>query len=59
MHVNSGSLGQTCVLTSAKTGHDSTNTLGKGMNPTIIPPTMGRLGSLTFVWYLVKEKENS
>ncbi len=25
----------------------SINTVGKGMNPTILPPAMGRLGSLT------------
>ena len=41
----------------------STNTIGKGINPIILPPAMGklkdRLGSLTLVWQLVKEKENS
>ena len=41
----------------------STNTLGKGKNPTKFPQVMaewlGRLGSLTLVWQLVKEKENS
>ena len=41
----------------------STNTLGKGMNPIILPPTMGkyedRLGSSALVRQLVYEKENS
>ena len=31
----------------------STNTLGKGMNPIILPPTMGRLGSSVLVRQLV------
>ena len=39
-----------------------TNTLGIDMNLTILPPVMskklGRLGSLTFVWQPVLEKEN-
>ena len=39
------------------------NTFGKCMNPTLLPPVMGkqqsRLGSSTMVWQLVKEKENS
>ena len=41
----------------------STNTLGKGMNPIILPPAMGkyldRLGSSALVRQLVQEKENS
>ena len=41
----------------------STNTLGKGMNPIIPPPAMGkqqdRLGSSALVRQLVQEKENS
>ena len=41
----------------------STNTLGKGMNPIILPPTMGkqqdRPGSSVMVRQLVQEKENS
>ena len=41
----------------------SVNTLGKGMNPTTLPPAMGkqqgRLGSLTMVRQPVQEKENS
>ncbi len=41
----------------------STNTLGKGMNPNILPPAMGkqlgRLGSSALVRHLVQEKENS
>ena len=41
----------------------STNTLGKGMKPIILPPAMGkqqdRLGSLALVRQLVQEKENS
>ena len=30
-----------------------TNTLGKGMNPTVLPPAMGRLGSSALVRQLV------
>ena len=39
----------------------STKPLGKGMNPTILSPAMGKgkLGSLILVWQLVEEKENS
>ena len=41
----------------------SANILGKGMNPTIPSPVLGkcwgRLCSLTLVWQLVYEKENS
>ena len=41
----------------------STNTLGKGINPIILPPAMGkqqdRLGSSALVRQLVQEKENS
>ena len=41
----------------------STNTLGKGMNPIILPPAMGkqqdRLGSSALVRQVVQEKENS
>ena len=41
----------------------STNTLGKGMNPIILPPAMGkqqgRLGSSDLEWQLVYENENS
>ena len=41
----------------------STNTLGEGMNPIILPPAMGklkdRLGSSALVRQLVYEKENS
>ena len=41
----------------------STNTLGKGMNPIILPPAMGkqqdRLGSSALMRHLVQEKENS
>ncbi len=41
----------------------STNTLGKGMNPIILPPAMGkqqdRIGSSALVRQLVQEKENS
>ena len=41
----------------------STNTLGKGMNPNILPPAMGKIvgqtGSSALVRQLVKEKENS
>ena len=41
----------------------STNTLGKGMNPIILPPAMGkqqgRLGPSALVRQLVQEKENS
>ena len=41
----------------------STNTLGKGMNPIILPPAMdkyqGRQGSSALVRQLVQEKENS
>ena len=41
----------------------STNTLGKGMNPIILPPAIGKyLGGLGFsalVWQLDYEKENS
>ena len=40
-----------------------TNTLGKGMDPIILPPAMskrlGRLRSSALVWQLVWEKENS
>ena len=47
---------------SSNPGH-STNTLGKGMNPIILPPAMvkqqDRLGSLALVKQLVWEKENS
>ena len=39
------------------------NTFAKGMNPTVLSTTMGklksRLGSLTSVWQLVVERENS
>ena len=35
------------------------NTLGKGMNPTILPQAMGKLNFLTLIWQPVKEKENS
>ena len=41
----------------------STNTLGKGMNPIILPPAMGEIvgqtGSSALVRQLVKERENS
>ncbi len=41
----------------------NTNTLGKGMNPIILPPAMGkqqgRLCSSALVRQLVQEKENS
>ena len=41
----------------------STNTLGEGMNPIILPPAMGkqydRLGSSALLRQLVQEKENS
>ena len=37
----------------------NTDILGKGMNLSILPPAMGWLGSLTLVWQLVWEKENS
>ncbi len=45
-----------CILHSA-------NTLGKGVNPIILPPVMGKqqdtLSSSAFVKQLVQEKENS
>ncbi len=48
--------------TSSNPGH-CTNTLGKGMNPIILPPAMGkqqgRLGFSALVGQLVQEKENS
>ena len=37
----------------------NTNTLGKGMNPIILPPAMSRLGFSALVRQLVYEKENS
>ena len=41
------------ILDEAVCISNGTNTLGKGMNPTILPLAMGRLGSLIFVWQLV------
>ena len=35
-----------------------TNSLGKDMNPSILPPAISRLNFLTLVWQLVYEKEN-
>ena len=47
------------ILDEADCISHSTNTLGKGMNPIILPPAMGRLGSSALVRQLVYEKENS
>ena len=42
--------------------HDA-NTIGKGINPIILPSTMSkslvRMDSLTSLWHRVEEKENS
>ena len=46
------------ILDEAVCISDNTNIFGKGMNPTIIPPAMERLDSLTLVRQLVLEKEN-
>ena len=35
-----------------------TNTIEKGMNPTILFPVIGKLNHLAFIWQPVKEKEN-
>ena len=39
----------------------STTSLGKGMNPIILPPAINSwaLSSLTFLWQLIQEKENT
>ena len=51
------------ILDQANCISHSTNTLGKGMNPIIFPPAMGkqqgRLGSTALVRQLIQEKENS
>ena len=51
------------VLQSRYYVHFRANTLGKGMNPLILPPAMGKqqdgLGSSALVRQLVQEKENS
>ena len=51
------------ILDEADCISHTTNNLGKGNNPNILPPArsklLGRLGSLAMLWQLVEEKENS
>ena len=47
------------ILDEADCASQSANSLGKGMNPTIVLPAMGRLRFLALIWLPVKEKENS
>ena len=45
------------ILDKADCISHSTNTLKRGMNPIILPPSIGRLGSSALVRQPVKEKE--
>ena len=38
---------------------NGSDTLWKGMNPIIVNPAQGKLGSSTLVWQPLKQKENS
>ena len=49
---------QVQILDEAYSISYSTNTMRKGMNPIILPPAMGKLGSLALVSQPVREKEN-
>ena len=61
--MNCGIVVREFVLQSRYYVHFRANTLGKGMNPLILPPAMGKqqdgLGSSALVRQLVQEKENS
>ena len=61
--MNCGIVVREFVLQSRYYVHFRANTLGKGMNPLILPPAMGKqqdgLGSSALVRQLIQEKENS
>ena len=61
--MNCGIVVREFVLQSRYYVHFRANTLGKGMNPLILPPAMGKqqdgLGSSALVRQIVQEKENS